>query len=478
MSDESMPPLGPPYGPADPPPAPRFPAHPPTEWAPPPFEPFPAPMPMPDGPNPNRRALAIGAAVIVLLLLVGTVTWLTDDDPSTVAAPQRTTTTEPDTNSDLFSSDSSSSDSSSSDPSATTTTEPKPLDLVIEDIKAFVERERGLKFKADVPVALLANRAFESELLLEFDKDTSSTKELGQVLTALGLVDPGTDVVADLRQLVTAGVVGFYDPKTKRLVVRGSDTTPYVRKVLAHELTHALDDQYFNLDRDALDKADDESSFGFSALAEGDARRIEDKYYASLSFADQSAADEEERALVAASPQIYSLPPVLLVLLVAPYDDGEPFVQKLLDAGGQPRLDGAFTAPPTTREQVIEPDDYLAGQGAAAVADPQPDGTAAPANRGVLGVLLLQQLLAQGLPSIGGSTSLEEPLKQWGGDKYVTWTDGERTCIRDAVVGDTPEATTALFDAFADWAASPGVTAKVAATGATPSTGFAITACA
>jgi len=81
-------------------------------------------------------------------------------------------------------------------------------------------------------------------------------------------------VVQEERTLLTAGVVGFYDPETKQLVVRGTDTTPFTRRVLAHELTHALDDQHFDLNRQQLDKADDETGFGFSALVEGNARRV------------------------------------------------------------------------------------------------------------------------------------------------------------------------------------------------------------
>ena len=74
------------------------------------------------------------------------------------------------------------------------------------------------------------------------------------------------------------GVVGFYDPETDELVVRGAALTPYVRTTIAHELVHALDDQHLDLDRPEYDEADDEIGFGFSSVVEGNARRVENAY--------------------------------------------------------------------------------------------------------------------------------------------------------------------------------------------------------
>ena len=97
-------------------------------------------------------------------------------------------------------------------------------------------------------------------------------------LEGLGLVEPDADLVESMRSLLGVGVVGFYDPETDELVVRGAALTPYVRTTIAHELIHALDDQHLDLDRPEYDEADDEVGFGFSSVVEGNARRIEDAY--------------------------------------------------------------------------------------------------------------------------------------------------------------------------------------------------------
>ena len=82
--------------------------------------------------------------------------------------------------------------------------------------------------------------------------------------------------------LLEAGVLGFYDPETDELVVRGGDLSPMTRQTIAHELTHALDDQWFDLAKAEYEQSDDEVGFGVAALAEGNARRIDKLYAAQL----------------------------------------------------------------------------------------------------------------------------------------------------------------------------------------------------
>jgi hypothetical protein len=440
MSDDpTMPPLGPPYAdPSDRPPPPRFPGTPPEQW---PATPAELPRPVPPAPgrsrwieDPQHRAVAWGAVVIVFAVIVGALVGATaSNGPITVTAP---VTTSP-----------ASTDSSSSELGTTTTTAPPSLDSVVLDIEAFVERERGLKFKRPVAVSLAAESEFQSKLLTDFEKQRAALLEEQQVLGALGLLPPAFDLVKQERSLLSVGVVGFYDPESKELVVRGTAVTPFVREVLAHELTHALDDQWFDVNRPQLDNVDDESGFGFLGLVEGNARRVEDAYLASLSQAEQSQAVREQQDLVLQHPEIFDLPPVLLALVQAPYDLGKPFVRALLGSGGQPTLDKAFTSPPVTSEQIIDPTRYLAGEGPVALTAPTADGP--PANVGVLGALLLREMLFDSLPS---GAEVQRAITGWGGDSYVTWTDSAgKVCLRDTFVGDTPGDTVELVQAITKW---------------------------
>jgi hypothetical protein len=438
-----MPPLGPPYAPpaGGPPPPARFPEVPPEQWPATPVSLYGRPTSTPGTPPPREpmpTGVLVAIAVVVGLLIGAFAYSQTGGDP--VARPfstTTTTTTEP-----------------ASSSAATTTTAQRNLQAVIDDIKAFVEKERGLKFRAEVPIKLADDQEFVQLLLAEFDKEKTRILEDQQVLASLNLISSTEDLIADEQTLLKAGVVGFYDPETKQLVVRGTSTTPYTRSVFAHELTHALDDQHFGLHRPQLDTADDETGFGFSALAEGNARRIENAYVASLSTDEQLGAQIEQIQRQAQHPEVFKLPGVLLQLLLAPYEEGEPLVRAILGTGGQARLDAAFTAPPSTSEQVIEPNKFLNGEAAVAVTTPTPTAGAPAANRGVLGVLLLRQLLDE-TGSVPSST-----LAGWGGDQYVTWVDGARTCLRDNIVGGDAAATAHLGEALAGWARTNNATVE------------------
>ncbi|HEV3226566.1 MAG TPA: hypothetical protein VGZ52_07020 [Acidimicrobiales bacterium] len=447
-SPRAMPPLGPPYvSSADRPPPPNFPPSPPEQWlAPPPLLPSPIATPPSRWTDERKRRALVGAAVATALaVILGVVIGSSaNQDPTPTAAPFPTTTTaEP-----SFAGPSSTEGSSASSSAVPTpTTAPQDVNAVILEIEQFVERERGLKYKQQVAVHLATESEFQAQLFKNFDKERASLIEEGQVLTATRLLPDGSDVVADERSLLSIGVVGFYDPESKELFVRGTATTPYVRQVLAHELTHALDDQWFDLNRPQLDNADDETGFAFSALAEGNARRIENAYLASLSPADQTAAMDEEQQLVAQHPEVFSLPPILIALMQAPYDEGPSFVNALLRAGSQQRLDAAFTNAPTTSEQIINPQKFLAGEGAVPLPTPTADGPAA--NQGVLGALLLREML---FDSLGSGNQVNRAIDGWGGDRYVTWINGTGVCLRDTFVGDSPAETAQLVSALTTWA--------------------------
>lgn len=342
------------------------------------------------------------------------------------------------------------------DPPATVPEDELPpvpdLATAIEDIKAFVAEARGLPWQHDVTVELLDDEAFQDRLLALFDDEARADLEVaGLTLRALGLLPPGTDIVAAYRQLLGAGVLGFYDIETEALVVKGTEATPYVRTVIAHELTHALDDQHFELHRPDLEDATDERGFGFDALIEGDADTVERAYRRSLSAVERRQADAEELAL-GADLDLSGVPPVLIESMAAPYVLGPALVDDIVEAGGRARLDEAFVAPPTTSEQLLDPARFLGGEGAVAVAPPPADGP--ELDRGTLGALGLAQLLGQSQALLGGAPP-SAAVEGWGGDAYVLWTEGDRACVRTTFVGDTAEDTGEIADALGRWAADP-----------------------
>lgn len=428
-----------------------------------------APLPPPAGERtpraqPNKGLLVAGGAIIVLIGIVATllVLLLRADGTAVNATAGSSTTTStaaPATSSTPAPGGTSTSTTSTA-PTRTTLVPPPTkaeLDAVVDELSAFVERERGLAFKTEVTVELLDDAAFTGRLLEQFEEDKEGLEKTGRLLQALGLIPGNADVVEAMRKLLGAGVLGYYDPETKALVVRGIDLGPYVKQTIVHELVHALDDQWFDLDRPEYDERKDEISFGFRSLAEGDARRIERIYESRMTSADKARRDREEMEF-AGQVDITGIPLILIELIQAPYDLGRPLVDRIVRSGGDEQLAAAFGAPPDSSEQVMHPDKFLVREAPVEVPHPVADG--AMIDEGVFGELLTRETLGDEVDR----ASAERAASGWAGDWYVSWDDGRGgTCVRVNFRADTPTDFDELRAAFERWITSrPIATVEVA----------------
>jgi hypothetical protein len=329
---------------------------------------------------------------------------------------------------------------------STTTAPADELQAAVRELSDFVARRRGRPFEHQVDVELLDDDAFVDRLRKDEDEDKASVEESERLLRAVGLLDGDDDLVRAVDRATEEGVLGFYDPKEDALVVRGSDLSAGVRSTLVHELTHAWDDQHFELDRPALDEADDESGFGFSALVEGNATRVEDAWRDSLSGEDQAELRSDDSS-AADRLDTADVPQIVLQLLTLPYVAGSSLTETLASAGGEQRVDAAFRAPPTTSEQVLDPTKYVAGaEPAVSVPEPAADGPVQ--DRGVYGAAGVLLTLVDHI----ATDDAQRAAQGWGGDRYVTWAAGERTCVRIAFAGDDPGDVRELRSAWSDWA--------------------------
>lgn len=314
-------------------------------------------------------------------------------------------------------------------------------------IEAFVEQERGLKFKHPVKVKLLGDKAFVKQL----DKGDSgpTQKDIDQfdsVALSLGLMSPKVDIAKAFKTAGDDGTDGFYDFKSKRLYIRGTRATPGARAVLAHELTHALTDQWFGLNRPKLDKTNDEQSDAFTALIEGDAERTRIAYEHKVLTPAQRAAAEKEENAGGRPPHV---PLIVLELMGFPYAIGPQFVDAIVADGGIAALNRAYRHPPVSSEQLIDPTAYEAHDNPKHVATPASDGSRVDhGDLGEVGLLLMFE---------HGGLSREQSQTAttgWGGDQYVTWRLGGGWCLRDSVVMDYGLAMSAFQRALKTWVAS------------------------
>ena len=338
-------------------------------------------------------------------------------------------------------------------PATTAATGGRSIRGMLPRLQAFVSEQRGLAFKAPVNVELLGDAEFRRRIQNTGDDDRRELGEAQAVLQAMGLLKPGVDLVGVIERFSAEAILGFYDPETEELVVRGTSADPFVRTVLVHELTHALEDQHFDLERDELG---DEAALGFEALVEGSALRIEDRYRATLSEDERKAADRAERELGTGVPD--DVPEVIQFAFGFPYAYGPQLVRVLLRNGGQARLDAAYADPPASAEHVLHPDRYLRGDRPRSV--PVPDADRAAFDDGEVGELFLILMLQAELDD---DVALDASAG-WGGDRYVAWRDGRRTCVRMRFAMDTRRDTAELSAALRDWAAERDGNASAEAT--------------
>lgn len=321
----------------------------------------------------------------------------------------------------------------------------------------FVEKERGLDFEHPVYVDFLSEKAFQEEVTSDAsdlaEDELAEIEQTAGLMRAIGLLDPGVDLFAAVNDLMAGGVIGLYDPEDERIRMRGTELTPDVRSTLVHELTHALQDQHFDLEEKAEEHEEDDDTSAaavWSALLEGDADRIENAWAASLPAAERKAVEKAQAAASeSALEQIADVPPFLTTLLGSPYALGAGLVGLTLELDGKDAVDGLFESPPTSEEGLVDPWTATERQAAWPVDEPDvPDGTER-IEAGTFGAPSLLFMLAE---RISPRTALVA-TDGWGGDQYVAYEQDDRTCVRLDYVGDSRRDVVELTSALRTWIA-------------------------
>jgi hypothetical protein len=332
-------------------------------------------------------------------------------------------------------------------------------DPKLAPIAAEVEAIRGLKFEHAVPVHYLDDQKFEKELLRKDDPTPSKTETTAfrrseNMLRALGLLDHDVDLHALDRKAVGADTLAFYDPLVRQIFVRGTGTiAPATRVTLAHELTHALQDQHFNLLKLQVQAFERGNSTVMKAIIEGDATYVQNQFADKLSAESQKSYLDSQTAGVAQARAL-DVPEVIKVELSAPYALGEGLVATVREASGRRGDDALFTNPPTSELALVDPSSVVAKVKPVTVATPKlASGEKQDGKATDLGAFGLFTVLSSRLPAGDAVTTAD----LWRGDRLVQFQRGGRSCVRADVVGQDPAATDQIRRALGQWSAASGV---------------------
>ena len=331
----------------------------------------------------------------------------------------------------------------------------------VRAVQSDVTELRGLRFRRQVPVTIESPGKLARRLLRTLDAETDEARQAreGRALAVLGELPLGTDLPRLLRRIQAESVLGFYLPGRApkgRLYVRSSrGLDPYARVILAHEFTHALTDQHYDLtrsDRLAAATGRDDEETAYSALAEGDATLVMQRYLRErLTPAEQASA-----GLASAgdrTPGRDAAPAVIREPMLFPYQEGLRFVFLLYQAGGWAAVNRAYRDPPTSTEQILHPDRYL-------VRRDRPQKVTVPDVSGRLGAgwgrgteigfgeLDIRLLLHTKLPQ----STAEAAAAGWDGGRLRTFERAGRTALVLRTVWDSSAEASEYCDAMSRWA--------------------------
>ena len=275
--------------------------------------------------------------------------------------------------------------------------EGKPGEAVIRYKSAFEQllpRLRKIPFKHEVKRDVTKREQLKAMLVKEFEEDQTPEEFRANemAMKALGLVPRSLDLKSLLVQVYSEEIAAFYDPKTKTMHLieeleaktkakptllerlfgkTGGFDKDENKTVIAHELTHALSDQHYDLDKLQKDaKHDDDrgaGSFGpdrrrghpgHDGRRDGRLGRFQDRQDArrrprSRSEHDQPVHLDDWRRQ---DPAFGA--PIVSESMVFPYFRGMVFCAALVNDGGWKSVDEAYKSPPVSTEQIIHPEKY------------------------------------------------------------------------------------------------------------------------
>jgi hypothetical protein len=279
--------------------------------------------------------------------------------------------------------------------------------------------KRSVRDKDEIRAYLIRN--------MHEDQDSAKIHADVRVLELLGLLPKGYPLEQKMIDLLTQQIAGVYDSKGREFFIAASTQPAELRVVMAHELTHALQDQTFHIERWAkAAKGNDDAEFARQSVLEGSAMIAMMDYLlrdSGTSFRDLGNFDP---ALMLGdvdnSPELNDVPLVLKDQLLFPYLAGAGFSVKVLAAhGGWTGLHYIFEKPPASTQQIMHPDLYLRDVKPEVVELPKMNGVVPRGwkklDENVMGEFSLNQVIKQFL----GKAPADELARLWTGDRYAIY---------------------------------------------------------
>jgi hypothetical protein len=297
------------------------------------------------------------------------------------------------------------------------------LNRLVDSLRPPVEHAVGLRFRHAPRAEVRTREQVRNYVLHKLDEEMPSSKAAGMEATyrLLGLLPDTLDLRRLMLDLYTEQIAGFYDPDSATLFAVAGADPGQLRVVLAHELVHALQDQYTPLSEFMRAPVDNDHLSAGQAIFEGQATlaglqvMVPDQNITAMPEFWETFRDQI-RQQQTSMPVFKTAPTLVREGLIFPYLAGADFMRWWMGSEHRDTVPFGRLLPVST-EQVLHPSRYGRGDEPVILRFKEP-GDSATTYEDVLGEFEIRILSAElnNVPEV----STVVPIG-WGGDRFRTW---------------------------------------------------------
>jgi hypothetical protein len=339
---------------------------------------------------------------------------------------------------------------------------PQGTPPAIAEVEDQVEAVRGLDYLERVLAEPVTADRIAHELTEAFDATFPERYYERRTVAwqTMGVIPEDVSIRDALLAFQTGQVVGFYNPVDGELVYIGDEQLDLTERfTLAHELTHAMDDQHFDLSRidDIAAACQDEAFQAALGTVEGSAQFFATRVVLDFPDPDAGLGDAGGGGL----PE--GVPPFITELQLWPYSAGQAFITAMDERGNLAAIDGALRRFPVTTEQIMHPERYPSDD-PIAIDIPDRSDALGP-GWGDLDVMMVGEAWLRAMLALHlDDGEADVAAAGWDGGVYRAWTDGTDSAVLLSTAWDSPGDATGFADAVQAWFDASGQRGSVIST--------------
>lgn len=354
----------------------------------------------------------------------------------------------------------------SQQPATTSAARNAALVAATEEVLKETSNLRQLSILRPVQSSTQSRAEIERSVVKNLDEDTPPAEIHATEVTLkkLGLVPPDFQFRALMIRLLTEQVAGYYEPKTRQFHLADWIDVEGQKPVMAHELTHALQDQHFDLMRfEHWPKGDSDAELAAHALIEGDAT-LAMVMYVSTNPMRALTFLKSLNAMGVDTKELDQAPRAIRESLLFPYQEGLNWTRAVYKQGGWSQVSEAFKTLPQSTEQIMHPEKYFAHEAPVKVTLPDLlpllNKSEPPASVGGSKTKVTwKQIVSDVNGEWGTYLMLDQFLKSptesrraaagWGGDRYASYEDSSGHAVFVSIsVWDSSNDAHEFYDAY------------------------------